>query len=162
MVLITVIIVVVAVDIWAIMGFHYLKRRHNATRLQTQDTPLAQRDSRTQGDADCLPQFDTLFAPKTSVRVHQVDEDGQTDAVNRAGQPTQSATPDAESAIAGPRTSSLGQPQTQPAVPPPAYGLWRCSVRADPALLHWRANESSVAEAEPRSATPTPTYVERI
>ena len=24
------------------------------------------------------------------------------------------------------------------AAPPPTYGLWRCSVRADPNLLHWR------------------------
>lgn len=28
-----------------------------------------------------------------------------------------------------------------PTPPPPAYGLWRCSVRADPNLLHWQRYE---------------------
>ncbi|KAI9748457.1 MAG: hypothetical protein M4579_007217 [Chaenotheca gracillima] len=31
-------------------------------------------------------------------------------------------------------------------VPPPAYGLWRCSVRADPNLLHWQRNDQQLAE----------------
>lgn len=38
--------------------------------------------------------------------------------------------------------------------PPPAYGRWRGSVRADPDLLHW----SPVVAATP--ALPSPTYEE--
>ena len=32
--------------------------------------------------------------------------------------------------------------------PPPAYGLWRCSVRADPNLIHWQRAEHAVIEEE--------------
>jgi len=32
--------------------------------------------------------------------------------------------------------------------PPPAYGVWRCSVRADPNLIHWqRTGQPTIAEA---------------
>lgn len=38
--------------------------------------------------------------------------------------------------------------------PPPAYGLWRCSVRIDPNLLHWqRANGLASPEVQERSPT---------
>lgn len=37
--------------------------------------------------------------------------------------------------------------------PPPAYGKWRGSVRADPDLLHWQVLPSPIA-----STIPSPTY----
>jgi hypothetical protein len=37
------------------------------------------------------------------------------------------------------------------APPPPAYGLWRSSVRVDPNLLHWQ-------RAQPQPQPPTPTF----
>lgn len=40
--------------------------------------------------------------------------------------------------------------------PPPAYGRWRGSVRADPELLHWQAVPSPMNPATP--ALPSPTY----
>ena len=34
--------------------------------------------------------------------------------------------------------------------PPPAYGVWRCSVRADPNLIHWqRTGQPTIAEEFP-------------
>lgn len=41
-------------------------------------------------------------------------------------------------------------------VPPPAYGRWRGSVRADPELLHWHAIPAPIDENEPN--IPSPTY----
>ncbi len=35
--------------------------------------------------------------------------------------------------------------------PPPAYGLWRSSVRADPNLLHWQRNEHQSKSNSPTS-----------
>ncbi|KAF2401955.1 hypothetical protein EJ06DRAFT_369485 [Trichodelitschia bisporula] len=43
--------------------------------------------------------------------------------------------------------------------PPPAYGLWRCSVRVNPALLHWqRVGDSSSADGStsPQSSQMSP------
>lgn len=42
--------------------------------------------------------------------------------------------------------------------PPPAYGRWRGSVRADPDLLHWQAQPSP--DHESISDLPSPTYQE--
>ncbi|KAF2458317.1 hypothetical protein BDY21DRAFT_284273, partial [Lineolata rhizophorae] len=36
--------------------------------------------------------------------------------------------------------------------PPPAYGLWRSSVRVDPNLLHWQRNPSVSSESAPGAA----------
>ncbi|KAL4972722.1 hypothetical protein BDW66DRAFT_162684 [Aspergillus desertorum] len=36
------------------------------------------------------------------------------------------------------------------ATPPPAYGLWRNSVRLDPSLLHWQIVENSSRKAQGR------------
>ncbi|KAF2839467.1 hypothetical protein M501DRAFT_933500 [Patellaria atrata CBS 101060] len=42
-------------------------------------------------------------------------------------------------------------------LPPPAYGLWRCSVRVDPNLLHWQRIENvSSTEPLPDSHRPVP------
>ncbi|EME46017.1 hypothetical protein DOTSEDRAFT_70125 [Dothistroma septosporum NZE10] len=42
--------------------------------------------------------------------------------------------------------------------PPPAYGRWRGSVRADPELLHWQAVSSPISPVTP--ALPSPRYEE--
>lgn len=39
--------------------------------------------------------------------------------------------------------------------PPPAYGRWRGSVRANPDLLHWQAVPSPVDSDAPELASPT-------
>ena len=44
--------------------------------------------------------------------------------------------------------------------PPPAYGRWRGSVRANPDLLHWQPIPSPVDPDTP--ALPSPTYEEVI
>jgi hypothetical protein len=45
---------------------------------------------------------------------------------------------------------SEGAPKEKVALPPPAYGLWRSSVRVDPNLLHWqRVNGSRASEVPP-------------
>ncbi|KAF2169958.1 hypothetical protein M409DRAFT_64365 [Zasmidium cellare ATCC 36951] len=44
--------------------------------------------------------------------------------------------------------------------PPPAYGRWRNSVRANPDLLHWQAVPSPVTPETP--ALPSPTYEEAV
>ena len=49
------------------------------------------------------------------------------------------------------------------APPPPAYGLWRCSVRVDPELIHWQRVEQPAGREEPpalaqSSLTRPPSY----
>ena len=44
--------------------------------------------------------------------------------------------------------------------PPPAYGRWRGSVRANPDLLHWQAVSSPQDPGTP--ALPSPTYEETM
>lgn len=44
--------------------------------------------------------------------------------------------------------------------PPPAYGRWRGSVRANPDLLHWQSMPSLVDPETP--ALPSPTYEEAV
>jgi hypothetical protein len=42
-----------------------------------------------------------------------------------------------------------GPPKEKVALPPPAYGLWRSSVRVDPNLLHWQRVDGSRASVVP-------------
>ncbi len=44
--------------------------------------------------------------------------------------------------------------------PPPAYGRWRGSVRANPDLLHWQVLPSPVGSDAPE--LPSPTYEEAM
>ncbi|KAI9771170.1 MAG: hypothetical protein M1840_002521 [Geoglossum simile] len=47
-------------------------------------------------------------------------------------------------------------------IPPPAYGNWRYTVRADPNLLHWQRNESHQGEDpqhRPNTANRPPSYI---
>jgi hypothetical protein len=41
--------------------------------------------------------------------------------------------------------------------PPPAYGLWRSSVRVDPNLLHWQRVDAANAAPTDTAAPPKPT-----
>ncbi|OCL08725.1 hypothetical protein AOQ84DRAFT_406096 [Glonium stellatum] len=43
------------------------------------------------------------------------------------------------------------------AMPPPAYGLWRCSVRVNPDLLHWQRADQATGVGGPRPPTTFPT-----
>ena len=60
------------------------------------------------------------------------------------------------------RASRLVWDKTVPSIanPPPAYGRWRGSVRADPELLHWAAVPSPTELNTP--ALPSPTYEEAM
>lgn len=50
----------------------------------------------------------------------------------------------AASVVSGPAAGSAQRVQGTPKPPPPVYGVWRGSVRADPNLLHWQRVERSV------------------
>ncbi|KAI9807492.1 MAG: hypothetical protein M1825_005432 [Sarcosagium campestre] len=55
---------------------------------------------------------------------------------------------------------AIGEQSEATKQPPPAYGLWRCSVRVDPNLIHWqRVQRHSMPEE--RAATPNrpPSYM---
>lgn len=80
------------------------------------------------------------FQPLRPIRVHLArDEELEAGLSDE-----EAANPDAE------KLNALKQP-------PPAYGLWRCSVRVDPNLLHWQrvdAAEDAADNTAARSALP--------
>lgn len=49
---------------------------------------------------------------------------------------------------------ALEEMKDSPKPPPPAYGLWRGSVRLDPNLLHWQRNEGQGRPEQSRDASP--------
>ncbi|KAH8692421.1 hypothetical protein BGW36DRAFT_303708 [Talaromyces proteolyticus] len=55
--------------------------------------------------------------------------------------------------------TSPGQTKVTP--PPPAYGLWRNSVRIDPNMIHWQRVEAAKARKANRSETPEPNTANR-
>lgn len=69
---------------------------------------------------------------------HDVRENSSTQQAYTTEQPVH------RPAIAPPPSPLDNENGMHPA-PPPAYGLWRCSVRADPELLHWRRVDSGHA-----------------
>jgi len=75
---------------------------------------------------DKLPNGDTLYAPRTPLRVHLIQDE-------------EAALPIREDEN-GPSLALLHPPVLPP---PPAYGLWRCSVRADPRLLFWQPTNAT-------------------
>lgn len=76
---------------------------------------------------DALPEDDSVYSPQTPVRVHLLyDEEAMLQAKGEVHP--------------HPHPSST---ETLLTPPPPAYGLWRCSVRADPNLLHWERSEAT-------------------
>lgn len=89
------------------------------------------------------------FVPATPIRVQMGTED-EVRPNSRDAEPTASAV---EAAIWNKAPSPIANP-------PPAYGRWRGSVRANPDLLHWQAIPSPVDEDA--QELPSPTYEEAI
>lgn len=82
---------------------------------------------------DVLPADDSIYTPKTPVRVHLLhDEEAVLDRDESE------------------HRESAEHPPLEPLLtpPPPAYGLWRCSVRADPNLLRWERRNITQEELE--------------
>lgn len=94
----------------------------------------------------------TDFVPATPIRVRMGTEDGVRPA-SRDAEPTSIAA-EAEQA------SSWDKASSPIANPPPAYGRWRGSVRANPDLLHWQAMPSPIDEDA--QELPSPTYEEAM
>jgi len=97
-----------------------------------------------QEDDVVLPRDDSLYAPKGAIRVHlSRDEELKLKQLQHASDYSDTT------------TSQITIPS-----PPPAYGAWRCSVRADPSLLHWHRVDvnagDSAAMAEPELAEAVP------
>lgn len=82
---------------------------------------------------DVLPRDDSLYAPKSAIRVHLCRDE-------KLRQEKKGCTRHSSSYATQQDNSS----QVSIATPPPAYGVWRCSVRADPDLLHWQRVEVDV------------------
>ena len=88
---------------------HHLRRRDLEPRYREPQSPF-----------DQLPPDDSLYSPITPVRVNLFrDEEAFIGEKHEDELETSQALADL------------------PTPPPPAYGQWRCSVRADPNLLHW-------------------------
>lgn len=93
----------------------------------------------------------SAFVPPTPIRVHMPADEVRPDS--REAQPT--ATADLGVAVVDWDKDVEALPN-----PPPAYGRWRGSVRANPDLLHWQPVPSPV---DPRSPDlPSPTYEEAV
>lgn len=81
------------------------------------------------------------FVPQQPIRVHLARDEDINSFDEERGLPSPNDTADPPSEIK----------EKPVALPPPAYGLWRSSVRVDPNLLHWQRVESA------QSAPPLPT-----
>lgn len=104
-------------------------------------------------DHDSRLEHDTIFAPKSPVRVHHPDDEDM--ALDRGDRPVCHRTQAERRSARG----SESHAAHFPSLPPPAYGLWQYSVRADPALLYWRpAPESELRTSTPAHRRP-PSYV---
>ena len=92
------------------------------------------------------------FIPPTPIRVHVVSDD-----IDEVRPDSREALPTAGAERA---SQAYGWDKEVDAVlnPPPAYGRWRGSVRADPDLLHWQPIPSPVDPGTP--TLPSPTYEE--
>ncbi|KAK5243041.1 hypothetical protein LTR16_008140, partial [Cryomyces antarcticus] len=105
-----------------------LRPRHTTTTTTTSNPPPLRVNTRI---PDALPHLSTSehddddndFTPTTPIRVHLARDE--------------------EVAIGDVQTEK--DDEMDLAMPPPAYGLWRCSVRADPNLLHWRKAENNMS-----------------
>jgi hypothetical protein len=49
---------------------------------------------------------------------------------------------------------ALEEKEDSPKPPPPAYGLWRGSVRLNPDLLHWQRNEGQMHQGQSQNGSP--------
>lgn len=93
----------------------------------------------------------TAFVPPTPIQVHMPADDVRPDS--RQAQPT--ATTDLGVSVVYWDKDVEALPN-----PPPAYGRWRGSVRANPDLLHWQPVPSPVDPHSPD--LPSPTYEEAV
>lgn len=154
-------------------------RRHRAHRptalhpasLHTRSTPW--RYPAAYYEQDRLPDDDSLYSPTTPLRVHLASDehlDGEKpldvflpqhhSAVHLAS--AGDADRDLEAAIDVPddaRQAVNTSIIVMPPAPPPAYGLWRCSVRADPNLLHWVRSPTIAAPASPTGPLISPVTI---
>jgi len=125
-------------------------------RIQQQRAPLLPIAATCENEKDCeyckqtrdaLPRDDSLYAPNGAIRVHLGrDEDLKNKKLH---------TPHVSN------YSSVNASQLSLAVPspPPAYGAWRCSVRADPALLHWHKIDAAAGDL---AAMTEPEFMEEV
>lgn len=143
-------------------------RRHH--RRRHFDHPDLPRSGHIPIGADALPDDDSIYSPTTPVRVH-LTRDEEADVATEKDAPHTTVTPSPSSlpAVAesngdeggerGEHNGAVPYRQTPESAegdeekitiiaPPPAYGLWRCSVRADPDLLHWRRVDEPDGAAE--------------
>lgn len=74
------------------------------------------------------------FVPVRPIRVHLARDEELADAY---------ASSDDEDDHREGDANAVSDPEKGPKLPPPAYGLWRSSVRVDPNLLHWQRVEPS-------------------
>ncbi|KAK3713351.1 hypothetical protein LTR37_008543 [Vermiconidia calcicola] len=93
------------------------------------------------------------FVPATPIPVHMPTDD-------EVRPDSREALPTAAAEIATPPTNWDKDPDIV-ANPPPAYGRWRGSVRANPDLLHWQAVLPSPVDSN-APALPSPTYEEAM
>ncbi|KAB8446195.1 hypothetical protein FH972_025177 [Carpinus fangiana] len=135
-------------------------------------------------DPDRLPDDDSVYSPTTPMRVHLVTDDdvenekptspsllpalyfqsgrarGSPLASPASVRASGSPDIDLEAARGVPDESFAATNNIEtmaPTAPPPAYGLWRCSVRADPNLLHWVRSPKS-----PRFSSPLVSPMEDV
>ncbi|KAK4543990.1 hypothetical protein LTR36_004764 [Oleoguttula mirabilis] len=125
------------------------KRRHRRHHNQHYDDQSQQREIPALSDSSAEE-----FVPPTPFPVHVAsDEVEEVRPDSREAQPTAGAERASTAHVWDKDIESLANP-------PPAYGRWRGSVRADPELLHWQAIPSPVDPDTP--ALPSPTYEEAM
>lgn len=93
----------------------------------------------------------TAFVPETPIRVHMPADEVRPDS--REAEPTADAN-------LGVAVVDWDKDVEAVPNPPPAYGRWRGSVRANPDLLHWQPVASPVDHRSPD--LPSPTYEEAV
>lgn len=122
--------------------------RKPPSRFLTTSTMGWIRPQRLLTDNDDLPLHDTMFAPKIAVRVHHNDDESSSMERGDFAVPDNTAISTSDRFL-----------MPLPTVPPPAYGLWRCSVRADPALLFWQPEGLSRPSSAALMHTRPPSYM---
>lgn len=132
-------------------------------------------------DQDRLPDDDSVYSPTTPMRVHLASDEHiesekpvspvfprpssfhpqspRSPTLPSPASTLNSAERDLEAGHDVPDDTRQGiNPSVAvvPTAPPPAYGLWRCSVRADPNLLHWVRSPTSAHQSSPLVSPITP------
>ena len=141
--------------------------RHHRGRCRQFDHPDLPRSLPT--SADALPDDDSIYSPMTPVRVHLhrdeelAPEKSAEHSPVTPSQPVPEGHSHQEDCTASDQVQATDEANSVNVTvkpPPPAYGLWRCSVRADPNLLHWRRVSDADPQggrAESRQASPVTT-----